>query len=200
MEERRRYKRQILVMYLHVFDRKSGKVIGYLGDLSAHGLMLVSEHALPSHLEMSLGIRLHKWDSDMHYVNAEEHAHIPCEGETRWSRSLEDGLYATGFMFTTVTAEAQKAIDALIERIGQADELNLDAHLYLDAMLLVGGHAKDCAASSLVKQTGVMSVSFDDATPHLLIVQYHRERTSPDAILQHIQNEGFSGHLVTIRN
>ena len=45
-DERRKLERKFLVVYSRVFDRKTGKVIGYLSDLTVKGAMVIGEHHL----------------------------------------------------------------------------------------------------------------------------------------------------------
>lgn len=44
MRERRRLERKFLNIYSRVFERNLGKMLGYLGDLSQAGAMIISDH------------------------------------------------------------------------------------------------------------------------------------------------------------
>ena len=46
MQERRKIERKYLVSYSRVFDRDSGKGLGYLADLSQKGMMTISDEPL----------------------------------------------------------------------------------------------------------------------------------------------------------
>ena len=46
MQERRNIERKYLVIYSRVFDRDSGKVLGYLADISQKGMMTISDDPL----------------------------------------------------------------------------------------------------------------------------------------------------------
>jgi len=44
-KERRKLDRKYLIVYSRVFERNLGKMLGYLGDLSLSGAMIISEQA-----------------------------------------------------------------------------------------------------------------------------------------------------------
>lgn len=203
MEERRQYQRRILVMYLHVFDYDSGKVLGYLGDISTHGLMLVSEVDLDLDLPLPLGIRLHKLEADLYYVNSDEHEHILCHAEQRWSRKWEDGLYAIGFMFIHIEPVAAQAIENLIQRIGQDTLQQQDRYLFMDALLRLEQpltpSQQEAVGNYLSRQHGVVSVSFRDETPHLMVVQYRRDRITPPQIVYGLKTRQIDSRLVKLQ-
>lgn len=46
MEERRQLKRQHIMFYSRVFDRATGAFMGYLGNLTPDGAMIISEEQL----------------------------------------------------------------------------------------------------------------------------------------------------------
>lgn len=190
MQERRRYKRQVLVMYLHVFDLETGKVVGYLADLSVHGLMTVGERPLENGKELNLGIRRQKLESDLHYVNSKEDSYISVRAQTRWHSTVSDGLHGTGFMFTEISAEATAEIENLIASIGEADDPDQDTHIYHDVLVCIGGNPSgddlQRAADYMCRQEGVVSASFEDDSPHLLVVQYRRDRIKPDDVLGYV--------------
>jgi hypothetical protein len=200
MQERRRYKREVLIKYLHVFDRDSGKVLGFLGDISAHGLMLISEEKLAVDQEYALGIRLHKWEADLHYVNSAEQAHLSCRAELRWSRPLDEYLWANGFMISDLPPYTEQSIEDLIHSIGKNELAPQATHAFLDALFCLDNIPEPSRAeelgNGLVKQAGVVSVTFETDTPHLLVVQYHRERTAPQQIADYIQTQGMAVRLI----
>ena len=45
MDERRKLDRKYLIVYSRVFERNLGRMLGYLGDLSLSGAMIISEQA-----------------------------------------------------------------------------------------------------------------------------------------------------------
>lgn len=191
MQERRRYKRQVLVMCLHVFDRDSGRVLGYLADISQHGLMLIGEQPLPPGEIFNLGIRVYQLKADLHYVSSSEEAHIPCVAECRWTHPVDSELHGSGLMIQSFGAGGEALLKNLIERIGREDDPAHDRHVFWDALIHLDstpspGQQEEIGAQ-LIQQNGVVSVMFQPDTPHLMVVQYNREKTTPENLVTFLQ-------------
>lgn len=45
-EERRKFKRRYIMYYSRVFDRRTGRVIGYIVDLTPEGALIISEEPI----------------------------------------------------------------------------------------------------------------------------------------------------------
>ena len=58
MKKNRRYKRTDLIYYLTVFDRNTDNLIGYLGDISSGGTMVLSEEPLETNTTYQLKIEI----------------------------------------------------------------------------------------------------------------------------------------------
>ncbi len=58
MSERRRLRRKHLLYYLKVYDRHSLELIGHLGDITLHGINLITEAPIEPGIEMSLKMSL----------------------------------------------------------------------------------------------------------------------------------------------
>lgn len=58
MKNRRRYKRANLIYYLAVFDRNTDNLIGYVGNVSSGGAMILSEEPLEINTVYQLKIEL----------------------------------------------------------------------------------------------------------------------------------------------
>jgi hypothetical protein len=54
MRERRKQERKSLMAYTQVFDLYGGFLLGYLGDLTLKGAMMISERAYPKDTEITL--------------------------------------------------------------------------------------------------------------------------------------------------
>jgi len=54
MDEKRKLERKYLIVYSRVFERNMGKMLGYLGDLSLSGAMIISEQAQAVDSELPL--------------------------------------------------------------------------------------------------------------------------------------------------
>ena len=59
MVNRRKYKRTDLIYYLTVFDRNTDSLIGYLGDISSGGTMVLSEKPLEKNTTYQLRIEIY---------------------------------------------------------------------------------------------------------------------------------------------
>ncbi len=46
-QDRRKTKRRFLMFYARIFDRRTGRQIGYIADLTPEGMMIVSENPIP---------------------------------------------------------------------------------------------------------------------------------------------------------
>ena len=58
MDERRKLERREIMFYSRVFDRKTGKHLGYLGNLTTGGLMIISEEAIDDQVSFELRVEL----------------------------------------------------------------------------------------------------------------------------------------------
>ena len=58
MQDRRKEERKTLVAYTQVFDLYGGNLLGYLGDLTVSGAMIISEKAMKPDTEITLSIEL----------------------------------------------------------------------------------------------------------------------------------------------
>ncbi len=54
MQERRKIGRKHLAVYSRVYDRCSGRALGYLADLSELGAMIISDESLPENCVINL--------------------------------------------------------------------------------------------------------------------------------------------------
>ncbi|ALG67797.1 PilZ domain-containing protein [Beggiatoa leptomitoformis] len=205
MKERRQFKRQVLVMFLHLFDSETGKVLGYLGDISSNGLLLISETPIDVGKKVIIGIRLQKLEADLHYVDMTTDKHICCMAQSRWVGKVDHELYATGFMLLEPPDNVVAEIQTIIKRIGkeEGDETAAETHKYIDAMLHLDKtltHDERVAiAHDIQELQGVAFVSFQDNLPHVLIVEHNTEEISADAILKHLIGQQIQAELVTIK-
>ncbi len=58
MSERRRLRRKRLLYYLKIHDRNTQELIGHLGDITIHGVNLITEEPFESDIEMKLKMAL----------------------------------------------------------------------------------------------------------------------------------------------
>lgn len=109
MDERRKLKRKYLVFFTRLFDRETGQLLGYLANLTAEGMMLISETPL-------IKGRIYR----MHMELAEEFfskPHLDFEARCMWCQpeNIAPQFYNAGFLFVTIAPEDIQIIDQIIK-------------------------------------------------------------------------------------
>jgi PilZ domain len=109
MQERRKISRKYLAVYSRVFDRGSGRVLGYLADLSRKGTMIISDNPLPERQMINLRFDL----PDPPLFSAD---HLDVQAQVAWSRpDVDPSFYNVGFEFLSVNEQQAGLIDEMIE-------------------------------------------------------------------------------------
>jgi len=109
MKERRKQERKNLVAYTQVFDLYGGNLLGYLGDLTASGAMIISEKPMKPDLEMTLAIEL----PELPKIRA---VRMSLASRVAWcQQDLSPQYFNIGFEFRDVTDEQKKLIESIIE-------------------------------------------------------------------------------------
>ncbi len=109
MKERRRQERKSLIAYTQVFDLYGGSLLGYLGDLTLHGAMVIGNKPLKENAEITLAIEL----PELPNIHA---ARMTLPARVVWcERDLSPQFFNLGFEFLEVTEDHGKLIDAIIE-------------------------------------------------------------------------------------
>ena len=109
MDERRKLDRKYLIVYSRVFERNLGKMLGYLGDLSPSGAMIISEQ--PQTINSVLPLRfdlpdLHLFKTGQLDIAARV-AH--CDPD------INPAFYNIGFEFLDVTPEEKAVIEKMMD-------------------------------------------------------------------------------------
>ncbi len=109
MDEKRKLDRKYLIVYSRVFERNLGKMLGYLGDLSLSGAMIISEQ--PQTLNSVLPLRfdlpdLHLFKTGQLDIAARV-AH--CDPD------INPAFYNIGFEFLDVTPEEKVIIEKMMD-------------------------------------------------------------------------------------
>ena len=108
MQERRKISRKYLAIYSRVFDRLSGRVIGYLSDLTDKGAMVISDSPMIETQDISLRFDLP--DPALFSID-----HLNIDAQTMWCKpDIDPAFYNIGFVFKTVTPEQAKVIEEMI--------------------------------------------------------------------------------------
>ena len=108
-DERRKLERKFLVVYSRVFDRKTGKVIGYLSDLTVKGAMVIGEHHLENGEYYQLRI-------DLPESSEFKKDHLDIDAKSVWSKpDIDPAFFNTGFQFGDLASGDEKIILRMIE-------------------------------------------------------------------------------------
>ena len=107
MREQRRIERHQLPFYLRVFNAITDKPIGSIGNVSADGLLLVSE------LPMLVGSRF-----DLRLKLPGQGEQLRCidfQADCQWSREdVTPGTFDSGFALVAPPVEYLQAVDSLV--------------------------------------------------------------------------------------
>lgn len=109
MQERRKFPRKDLMSYSQVFDVNRGKLIGYLGDLSLTGAMIIGDDPQKVDETMTISIQL----PELPDINA---GHLTLRVRVAWChQDLSPEYFNVGMEFSVVTDEQKKIIEAIID-------------------------------------------------------------------------------------
>lgn len=109
MQERRKSPRKDLMSYSQVFDVHRGKLIGYLGDLSLTGAMIIGDEPQKVDEKMTISIQL----PELPKITARR---LTLEVRIAWChQDLSPEYFNVGMEFDVVTDEQKKIIAAVIE-------------------------------------------------------------------------------------
>ena len=111
MAEKRKFPRRDLIFYSRISDGKSGRVLGYLLNITPDGAMILSEKPVEPDLLVELHIELPDGLSDMRELV------IPAR--SLWCQpDINPEFYDAGFSFLTVSEEYVGIIKRLVEEYG----------------------------------------------------------------------------------
>jgi len=109
MQERRKLPRKDLMSYSQVFDLYKGSLIGYLGDLTLIGAMVISDTPLKVDLKLTISIQLPELP-DIRVTRLALPVRI-----VRCQQDLSPEYYNIGMEFELVNNEQKKIIEAVLE-------------------------------------------------------------------------------------
>ncbi len=114
MEDRRKFKRRYLMFYSRVFDRKTGKLLGYLADMTIEGIMIISEEPIQIAETYRLRIDLPEDMYGKAYLNLEAHS--------VWTKpDVNPNFFMTGFQLLNTTSDDKDIIQQIILDYGFRD-------------------------------------------------------------------------------
>ncbi len=112
-DKQRTCPRRHLIFYLRVFDNETNKLVGYIGDISTKGVMLVSEKPIKTDKVFSLSLHLNPTN------DRREPRVVNFDARSIWCRNdVNPDLYDTGFELIDLAEETVEEISELIDDIG----------------------------------------------------------------------------------
>ena len=112
MSEHRKEPRKKLMAFTPVSDAKNGNLLGYVGNLTLLGVMVIGEHPIEVNREMLVTIEFPNNLTDVITSNITLHARVA------WCRQDDPSAqnYSIGFEFTDATPTHTKIFQAILER------------------------------------------------------------------------------------
>jgi len=108
MQDRRKLPRKDLMSYSQVFDLSKGKLIGYLGDLTLIGAMVIGDEPLNVEDQLTISIQL----PELPKINATRLT-LPVR-VVRCHQDISPEYFNLGLEFETVTDEQKEIIEAVL--------------------------------------------------------------------------------------
>jgi hypothetical protein len=114
MAERRKVKRRHLLYYLRVYNARTGRLLGHVGDISAGGVMVVSQNGRRLGRTVTLRLVLPNQPRRVKVVEF--------DATTKWCRrDANPDLWDTGFEAARLTRRQAADLETLVEDYGFRD-------------------------------------------------------------------------------
>ena len=111
MDERRTLRRQHIMFYSRVFDRQTGAFMGYLGNLTETGAMIISEESLEKGITFNLRIDLPEDIYGKPLLNLIARS-VWCQ------RDIDPNFYNIGFALQDISEDDINVIMQIIDDYG----------------------------------------------------------------------------------
>ncbi|MCP4140790.1 MAG: PilZ domain-containing protein [Chloroflexi bacterium] len=109
MEERRKIARKYLMAYSSVYEQSTGKMLGYLSDLTLEGLMVIGKEELEIGRETEIRI-------DLPEIPAFKENFLQIGVRIIWVKpDIDPRLNNIGFNFTDISEEQKLIISEMID-------------------------------------------------------------------------------------
>ncbi len=109
MQERRKLDRKYLMVYSRVFDRVTGRILGYLSDLSPKGAMIISDDPISENVNLSLRFDL----PDPPLFSTD---HLNLQARVAWCKpDIDPSFFNIGFEFIKIDEQERAIINEMIE-------------------------------------------------------------------------------------
>ena len=111
MKNTRRYIRRHLFFYLQITNVDNGKLMGYVVDISPHGLKVISEEVCETESNMDLKMNLPD--------EAGQRKAIQFRAKCVWSgKDVNSDFYANGFEITNLDDNTMTTLESIINEYG----------------------------------------------------------------------------------
>ena len=111
MQERRSQDRKYLTYFSRVVDRKTGRLAGYMADLTTGGALLIADRALPINTQLNL-----RMDLPSGFANKD---HLQFKAEVVWHRPDDDpDFFKTGLKLLEIELEDLAIIQRVLNDYG----------------------------------------------------------------------------------
>jgi hypothetical protein len=107
MEDRRKLERRHIMFYSRVFDRKTGKMLGFLGNITTGGIMIISDEPLDFSVDYKLRLDL---PEDLYHQAA-----LNLDARSLWCQpDIDPNFYNTGFALTDLDVLEHSIIERIL--------------------------------------------------------------------------------------
>lgn len=113
MKEQRKLKRRHIMFYSRVFNRETGNLIGYLGNMTAEGIMIISEYPLEVGIDYLLRMDLP--------LDIYSKAMLNLKARSAWCQpDIDPNFYNTGFQLSNTSKDDVAIIERVVGDYGAA--------------------------------------------------------------------------------
>jgi hypothetical protein len=106
MKQNRHIERHQLPYFLKVFNRFTDRPMGYLGNISLDGMLLISQLPLLVGAKFELRLKVPGKDGQLHFIDF--------DANCQWSREdVTPGYYDSGFAISAPPPEFTELVDSL---------------------------------------------------------------------------------------
>jgi hypothetical protein len=115
MKEKRKLPRPNIMFYSRVFDRKTGKHLGYLGNITTDGMMIICDEPIDSEITFELRVEL---PEDV-YSQSE----MNINAKSLWCNTdIDPKFFNVGFKFLSIDDNTLDLIEGIIKDFNIRDK------------------------------------------------------------------------------
>ncbi len=114
MKDKRNLKRRHLIFYLRIFEKIENKLLGYIVDITANGIMIMSENKIEIEKEYELQMVLP--------ANIGKQKKLEFKAKSIWCKNdINTDFYDIGFEFKSLNDDDVSIVKYLIDDFGFRD-------------------------------------------------------------------------------